>query len=172
MTMGTRIVVLKDGFIQQVAAPQTLYEEPANLFVAGFIGTPQMNTCEATVSDENGVTYLSFGADKKIALPASKGRKPEVLAYVGKKVIMGIRPSDMYDDAESLEKFADASFDMTVEMTELLGAETNLYLIDGDIQMTAVVHRTSAKMDDRVKVCLNPERVHLFDYDTEMTITN
>ncbi len=172
MTMGTRIVVLKDGFIQQVAAPQTLYEEPANLFVAGFIGTPQMNTCEATLTDENGVTYLSFGENKKIALPASKGRKPEVLAYAGKKVIMGIRPTDMYDDADSLAKYADASFDMNVEMTELLGAETNIYLIDGDIQMTAVVSKTTAKMDDRIRVCLNPERVHLFDYDTEITITN
>ena len=77
--MATRIVVIKDGFIQQVASPQVLYDNPCNLFVATFIGSPQMNIFEATVIDKDGVTYLEFGEKSKIRLPDEKGRNPEVL---------------------------------------------------------------------------------------------
>ena len=174
MTMGTRIVVMKDGFIQQVAAPQTLYESPANLFVATFIGTPQMNTGEGEIVDENGVTYLTFGENCKIALPEEKGRKPEVLAYAGKKVIFGIRPNDIHADEELMAKYPNRVIEAEVDMTELLGADTNLYLTNGDISMTAVVTTgtTNCKMGDKVRLCVDTTRVHLFDYDTEKTITN
>ena len=174
MTMGTRIVVMKDGFVQQVAAPQTLFEKPANLFVATFIGTPQMNTGEGELVDEGGVTYLKFGADVKLALPAEKGRKPEVLAYAGKKVIFGIRPNDIHADAELIAKTPTQVLTAEVDMTELLGADTNLYLTNGDINMTAVVvtGTSKAKMGDTVKLYVDTARVHLFDYDTEKTITN
>ncbi len=174
MTMGTRIVVMKDGFIQQIAPPQYLYENPANLFVATFIGTPQMNTCEGELSDEHGVTYLTFGDGCKVALPESKGRKPEVLAYAGKKIIFGIRPNDIQADEASIAQYPDRVIESTVEMTELLGADTNLYLSNGEIQITAVIPTgtTNCKMGDRIKVCLDTRKLHLFDYDTEKTITN
>ena len=174
MTMGTRIVVMKDGFIQQVAAPQTLYESPANLFVATFIGTPQMNTGEGELLDENGVTYLTFGENCKIALPEDKGRKPEVLACVGKKVIWGIRPNDIHAEQELLSKYPNQVIEAEVDMTELLGADTNLYLNNGEVSMTAVVTTgtTNCKMGDTVRLCVDTKRVHLFDYDTEKTITN
>ena len=81
MTMGSRIVVMKDGFIQQIAAPTVLYDTPCNLFVATFMGSPQMNTFEAKLIEQNGVTYVQFG-NTKLALPESKGRKPEVMAYI------------------------------------------------------------------------------------------
>ena len=174
MTMGTRIVVMKDGFVQQVAAPQTLYESPANLFVATFIGTPQMNTGEGELIEENGTTCLTFGENCKIMLPAEKGRKPEVLAYIGKKVIFGIRPNDIHSDAELIAKYPGQVIEAEVDMTELLGADTNLYLTNGDVSMTAVVTTgtTTCKMGDKVRLCVDAARVHLFDYETEKTITN
>ncbi|MDD6188076.1 MAG: sn-glycerol-3-phosphate ABC transporter ATP-binding protein UgpC [Clostridiales bacterium] len=174
MTMGTRIVVMKDGFVQQIAAPQYLFENPANLFVATFIGTPQMNTCEATLVDEGGVSYLTFGEGCKIALPESKGRKPEVLAYAGKKVIFGIRPNDIHADQAYIAQFPERTIDVSVELTELLGAETNLYLSNADNQFTAVVETgsTNCKLGDKIKVYFDTSKVHIFDYDTEKTITN
>ena len=174
MTMGTRIVVMKDGFVQQIAAPQYLFENPANLFVATFIGTPQMNTCEGTLVDENGVTYLTFGEGCKVALPESKGRKPEVLAYAGKKVLFGLRPNDIHADQALLAQFPDRTIDVTVELTELLGAETNLYLSNGDNQFTAVVNTgsTNCKLGDKINVYFDTAKLHRFDYDTEKTITN
>ncbi len=174
MTMGTRIVVMKDGIVQQIAAPQYLFENPANLFVATFIGTPQMNTCEGTLLDENGTTYITFGDGCKIALPESKGRKPELLAYAGKKIIFGIRPNDIHADQALIAQFPDRSIEVTVEITELLGAESNLYLNNGNNQFTAVVNTgsTQCKMGDKIKVYFDTAKMHIFDYDTEKTITN
>ncbi|MBP5165863.1 MAG: sn-glycerol-3-phosphate ABC transporter ATP-binding protein UgpC [Oscillospiraceae bacterium] len=174
MTMGTRIVVMKDGFIQQIAAPQDLYEHPANLFVATFIGTPQMNTCDGELSDEDGVTYLNFGEGCKVALPPEKGRTPEVMAYAGKKVIFGIRPNDIKADAETIAKYPDRVIDTTVDISELLGADTNLYLSNGEIQLTAVVSTgtVDCNMGDRIKVCIDTNKIHLFDCETEKAIIN
>jgi len=182
MTMGTRIVVLKEGVIQQVAPPQVLFEKPCNLFVATFIGTPQMNTVEGVLLDEGGVTYIAFGlngeADKpraKIALPDFKGRKPEVLAYAGKKVIFGIRPNDIHNDPEFIAKHPEGIVDCTLDLTEMLGAESNLYLKLGDIDLTAVVDTrtvSSLRRGDIVRVAFDTSAIHLFDYETEKTITN
>ena len=174
MTMGTRIVVMKDGFVQQVAAPQQLYEKPANLFVATFIGTPQMNTGEGELIDEKGVTYLKFGENCKIALPENKGRSPEVLAYAGKKVIFGIRPNDIHAEEAMIAQYPNQVIECEVDMTELLGADTNLYLKNGEVSLTAVVTTgtTNCKMGDKIKLCVDSKKVHLFDYDTEKTIAN
>ncbi|MDR0936258.1 MAG: sn-glycerol-3-phosphate ABC transporter ATP-binding protein UgpC [Oscillospiraceae bacterium] len=173
MTMGTRIVVMKDGYVQQVAAPQELYEQPANLFVATFIGTPPMNTGEGTVIDDGKRTWLQFGDGAKVAFPDEKGRKPEVLAYAGQKVTFGVRPNDIRADEKSVAENPDTIIDVKVEMTELLGADTNLYLSSGDFQFTSVI-ATSAnkcKMDDIIKVSFNTGKIHLFDNETEKTIT-
>jgi multiple sugar transport system ATP-binding protein len=176
MTMGTRIVVMKDGVIQQVAAPQTLFEKPVNLFVATFIGTPQMNIVEATLVDEGGHSYLTFGHENnlaKIVLPDDKGRKPEVLAYAGKKVYFGIRPNDIHNDAELVAAHPESVVECAVDLTELLGAESNLYLKVGDVDLTAVVEtRSTNSIGDTVKLYFDGEQIHLFDVDTEKTITN
>ena len=121
-----------------------------------------------------GMLRLAFGDGCKVALPENKGRKPEVLAYAGKKVIFGIRPNDIHADAELLAKYPNQVIEAEVDMTELLGADTNLYLTNGDISMTAVVTTgtTNCKMGDKVRLCVDTTRVHLFDYDTEKTITN
>jgi ABC-type sugar transport systems, ATPase components len=178
MTMGTRIVVLKDGFIQQVAPPQELFEKPCNLFVATFIGTPQMNVCEALVTDENGVTYLEFGNQDengnfpaRIALPEHSGRKSELLEYAGKKVIFGIRPNDVHNEQQYLDANPACVVECDLDLTEMLGAETNLYVKIGNTNFTAVVDtRTTIDMNNKVKLHFDTDNVHLFDSDTEQRI--
>ena len=167
MTMATRIVVLKDGFIQQVSTPQDLYENPKNLFVATFIGSPQMNTMQGTLSDEGGKTYVTFG-EAKLPLPDSIGRKPEVLAYVGKDIVLGIRPESVHDEDIYLREYPEYTFECDVDATELMGSETYLYLLSGDQSFTARVDpKSQAKAGDRIKIAFEMERCHLFDEETE-----
>jgi multiple sugar transport system ATP-binding protein len=172
MTMGTRIVVMKDGFVQQISSPQVLYETPINLFVAGFIGSPQMNFADATVLDQGGKTYLEFG-DNKITLPSPKDRKPEVLAYAGKEVILGIRPENLHDEELFISQNPDSLVKMTVDVVELMGNETFLYLHSGEWNFTArVSNRSTAKVGDVVTLAVDARKIHLFDKETEKTITN
>jgi len=172
MTMGSRIVVMKDGFIQQVDAPQVLYENPCNLFVATFIGSPQMNIVNATVVDEGGATYLQLG-EARIKLPDEKGRKPEVLAYAGKEVIMGIRPECLHDEPMYIEQFKDSIIETDVDVIEMMGSETYLYLVFQGRNFTARVSPNStARGGDKIKIAVDATRIHLFDKDTEKTITN
>ncbi len=172
MTMGTRIVVMKAGFVQQVDNPQNLYNKPANLFVAGFIGSPQMNFIDATVEQNGDEFALAFG-DFKIALPASKNTDDCLVPYVGKQVILGVRPEDIYDDEESLVKYASGSITADVEVTELMGAETYLYLKSAGQSITARVEPTStAQTGDQIKVAFDVNKIHIFDKETEVTITN
>ena len=172
MTMGTRIVVLKDGFIQQIAAPQALYETPVNLFVAGFIGSPQMNFFDATLTEENGVSYVQVG-QTKLALPESKGRKPEVLAYMGKEITVGIRPENIHDEDIYLSQMQDSVANADIDVVELMGAETYLHFTCEGNNMTARVSpRSTAKSGDTIKIAMDAKRMHLFDKDTEKTITN
>ncbi len=171
MTMGSRIVVLKDGFIQQIATPQELYQNPVNLFVATFIGSPSMNKLETTLTEEGGTVYASFG-DAKIPLPEKIGGRPEVKAYVGKQVIMGVRPEHIHDEDIYLKEYPQYSFTATVDAVELLGSETYLFLLTGDQQFTGRVAPTStAKAGDKVKVTFEADNIHLFDAETEKCIT-
>jgi multiple sugar transport system ATP-binding protein len=172
MTMGTRIVVMKDGFIQQVAAPQELYQNPVNLFVAGFIGSPQMNFVDCKLLDEDGKTYLKFG-DTRILLPDSKGRKPEVLAHKNKEVIMGIRPENIHDEEGFLSQHPEAQVKMSVDVVEMMGAETFLYMkSEGRNFIARVEPRSTSKSGDTITVAFDTKKIHLFDKDTEQTITN
>ena len=172
--MGTRIVVMKDGFIQQVDTPQTLYDDPCNVFVAGFIGSPQMNFCEAkVVKNGNDGVCVEFGEGKQIKLSAERAAKVVEDGYVGKVVTLGIRPEDLYDDADSLEKYAGNIVEASVDVTEMMGAETFLFLTIDGINMTARVKpTTTARRGDVIKVAFDPEKIHLFDKETERVITN
>jgi multiple sugar transport system ATP-binding protein len=166
---------MKDGYVQQVAAPQTLYEEPANLFVATFIGTPPMNTAEGRILDEGGRTWLIFSDNNaKVALPDDKGRKENVLTYNGHKVMFGIRPNFIYAEQEFIDAHPDMVINAYVELTELLGAETNLYFSVGGLQFTSVVPTGSinCKMGDTIQLAIDTTKVHLFDPEDERTITN
>ena len=171
MTLGTRIVVLKDGIIQQVDSPQKLYAEPDNLFVAGFIGSPQMNFVDATCKVNGSDVTLEF--DKfSVKLPDAKAKKLIDGNYNGKTVILGIRPECITD---SKDVVANAACKVTTEVTgyELLGAEVLLYFTVGGSKMTASVpSSTTARYGDTVDLAFDPNAIHLFDKETELTITN
>ena len=171
MTLGTRIVVMKAGVVQQVDTPQNLYEKPANLFVAGFMGSPQMNFLDATVKVEGNVANLVV-AGKSIPLPAAKSKALIDGGYDGKTVTFGIRPEDVYDSEEFLAS-APTTFDSKVKVYELLGAEVYLYFDLEQFPITARVDsRTNARPGDAIKFAFDIEKIHVFDKETEETICN
>ena len=171
MTLGTRIIVMKDGVIQQVDTPQNLYEKPCNLFVAGFMGSPQMNFLDATVKVDGDVAKLCI-ANKEIPLPPAKSKKVIEGGYDGKIVTFGIRPEDV-DDSEMIISASPVSFESTVRVYELLGAEVYLYLDLADFPITARVDsRTTARPGDTIKFTFDLEKIHVFDKETEQIITN
>ena len=166
MTMGSRIVVMKDGIIQQIDSPSNLYQKPVNVFVAGFIGSPQMNFMDATLEEKQDGLYLVFG-EEAVKLPESKTEA--LKAYVGKEVTFGIRPEDIYEEGE----FDGAVVSASVEVTEMMGAETFLYLKIADKQFTARVGQdSSAQSGDAVKVVLDTNKIHVFDRETELAIVH
>lgn len=170
MTMGTRIVVMKDGIVQQVDTPQNLYDNPCNEFVAGFIGSPQMNFINATVGKSGDKFTLNF--DKyKVGVPNDKAKN--LASYVGKEVVLGIRPEDVDDDAEFIaESPADAVLEVNVDVTELMGAEIYLYVNVGGIPITARVEpHSKAKPGDTIKIALDVNKMHIFDKETEKSLT-
>jgi multiple sugar transport system ATP-binding protein len=172
MTMGSRIVVMKDGFVQQVDSPQNLYDHPVNLFVAGFIGTPQMNFFKVKLVKEADGVYAVFG-DNKIKVPQSKLQKFVSDSYIGKEVYMGIRPENVHDEPEHLEKSPETIIDVTVEITELMGSETYLYLKTSGKEENIIARvdpRSTAHSGDEIRVCFDGHRLHFFDIDTEATI--
>lgn len=173
MTLGTRIVVMKDGIIQQVDSPVNLYNKPNNMFVAGFIGSPQMNLLEAYVKKTGGNLMLSVG-EYDIKLTEAKAKTLEDGGYVDKSVIMGIRPEDIHDEEAFISTAGvEAVIDADVEVTELLGAEVFLYLSVSGQSVTARVNpRSTAKTNDRIKMALDLNKIHIFDKDTEEVITN
>jgi multiple sugar transport system ATP-binding protein len=170
MTMGTRIVVMKDGLAQQVDTPHNIYENPVNMFVAGFIGSPQMNFMEAKVLEQNGEVVLSFD-NETIVLPKDKAEIIKEKSFIGKTVVMGIRPEDIDDGTEFLEKNKDAVIEANVEVAELMGAETNIYMSKGDTSIVARVNGSSkAKVGDKIKIALDTSKIHVFDKETELTV--
>ena len=171
MTMGTRIVVMKDGFIQQVDTPQHLYDMPCNEFVAGFIGSPQMNFVDAKLVKEGGKFALKFD-EYTITLPESKNKNNCLEPYAGKDVRFGIRPEHVHDEPDFLAKSTN-KIKANVDVTELMGAEIYLYVNIGGIPITARVEPTStAKPGDNIEIAFDLEKLHIFDKDTECTITN
>ena len=172
MTLGTRIVVMNAGVVQQVDTPQTLYDYPCNLFVAGFIGSPQMNFVDATCKVQNGKVYLVAGPSE-IELPAAKGQKLIDGGYDGKTVVLGIRPEDVHDEPAFLQASPNTVIEAKIRVYEMLGAEVFLYFDYEGASMTARVDpRTTARTGDTVKFALDAEKIHVFDKETEQTITN
>ncbi len=173
MTMGSRIVVMKDGFIQQVDDPTTLYRHPVNTFVAGFIGMPPMNFFNSRlVKDAKGVAFeLDNG---NIYLDQAKYDVPEVNDYIGKDVIIGIRPEFMSDDAESVARSTATGsvFNAHVDVVEKLGAQSFLYCTVGDSSITASVDpiASNTKVGDTVVIAIDNRRVNIFDKETEKSI--
>ncbi|OUP10475.1 sn-glycerol-3-phosphate ABC transporter ATP-binding protein UgpC [Collinsella sp. An2] len=171
MTLGTRIVVMKDGVMQQVDTPSKLYAEPCNLFVAGFIGSPQMNFIDATVGEKGGKTTLSFGKNT-ITVPEAKAAalKP----YQGKVVVAGIRPEDVVESNEYAEgRRLSEPIDAAVTVYELLGSEAMVYAdVDGGSVSSHVSAANPARSGSRIEVAFDVDKLHVFDKQTELAIVH
>ncbi len=170
MTMATRIVVMKDGLIQQVDTPQNLYDSPVNIFVAGFIGTPQMNFINGTLVKKDDGVYFNF-ENCSVKLPSEKANNPALQEYIGKEVVAGLRPECIHDSPMQLAAYADSVIDTYVDVTELMGAEIYLYLKLGETNLIArVSSRSTSRAGDNIKVAFDMTRLHIFDKDTERCI--
>ena len=170
MTLGTRIVVLKDGIIQQVDTPQNLYDKPCNIFVAGFIGSPQMNLVDARVVMSGGEVVLMFGSNS-VKLPEGKARRLIDAGYVDKTVVMGIRPEDLSDSEMIINSAPDSVIEANIKVYELLGAEVYLYFDIDQVSCTARVNpRTTARPGDTIKLGMDMTKLHIFDKETEQVI--
>ena len=173
MTLGTRIVVMKDGVVQQVDTPQNLYQKPGNLFVAGFMGSPQMNFLDAVISEKGGNVVATIGGEHEVIVPAAKAKVLKDKGYVGKKVVLGIRPEDIHDSQMFLETSPSKPMNSVVKVYELLGAEVFLYFDVNGTQVTARVDpRTNSKTGDTIKFAFDMEKSHFFDKETELVICN
>ena len=172
MTLGTRIVAMKDGVIQQVDTPQNLYNTPCNLFVAGFIGSPQMNFMDAVVNVAGNDVTLSIG-NHVLRVPENKKKALIDGGYNGKTVVVGIRPEDVHDDPDFIAANPGSVITSKIKVYELLGAEVFLYFDVEGTQMTARVNpRTELRTGDDAKFALDMNGIHIFDKETELTITN
>ena len=170
LTMGTRIVVMKDGFIQQVDTPQNLYDKPTNLFVAGFMGMPPMNFIECKVVKSGADVLLMFGSHS-IKIPDSKAQILVEQNYIDKEVVLGIRPEDIHDEQLFLESSPESIIDARITIYEMLGAEVYLYFTIDQFDITARVNaRTTARPGDTVQLAFDLSKIHIFDKETEQKI--
>jgi len=167
MTMATRIVVMKDGRIQQIGAPKDIYDNPNNMFVGGFIGTPAMNFLSGKVTDK-GVfecEHLKLKVDPK-HIKVLKDQK-----FINKEIVLGFRPEDMYDEERFIEQYKDASAMFDVDVAELLGAETNIHITVGSYNIIAKVNaRADLNIGDKIKLSINMEKSHFFNPENELRI--
>jgi len=166
MTLGDRVVVMKDGVVQQCGEPLELYNTPANRFVAGFIGSPAMNFADVTIS-ENGGRAMAEAPGLKIILPPEIAARAR--AKLGRKATLGIRPENIHVAGPA--DAADYSFDSSVEVVEQLGSEILLDTRVGDALFVASIEPTArVRAHDKLRLALKPERLHLFDAETEAAI--
>jgi multiple sugar transport system ATP-binding protein len=163
MTLGDRVVVMRDGRVQQVGEPLELYDRPANRFVAGFLGSPAMNFATVRIEAEPGGGLVAANAGLRLAVPTRL--RDRVGRHAGQEVTLGIRPEDL--------RIADGSdppgivFDAVVEVIERLGSEALLVMRAGSDPMVASVEPgVPARMRDRLRVAINPERLHVFEKET------
>jgi multiple sugar transport system ATP-binding protein len=173
MTMGDRICVMKDGDIMQVAEPLTLYNHPANLFVAGFIGSPPMNLFKGTIRRAG--NHLSFvetnstGKPLTVALTEALSRKAS--GFVDKPIVFGIRPENVQDSLTITQPDPSRTVEVTVEVSEPMGAETYLYLSTGASSFIARVRPTDRfEVNQKVNVTFDLDQAHLFDPGTEKAL--
>jgi multiple sugar transport system ATP-binding protein len=167
MTMGDRIVVLKDGIIQQVADPMTLYDSPVNRFVAGFIGSPSMNFIGGKIISDDGL-YLDEGTFKA-KVPAHAEATLE--GHVGKEIVFGIRPEAIHAGSSDASADGRTAFKATVEVVEPMGNETIVYVTTGKTPIVArLITREEIKPDSEIDLLIDMRRVHVFDPADEKTI--
>ena len=172
MTLGTRIVVMKDGIIQQVDTPQNLYDKPCNLFVAGFMGMPPMNFIDCKVVKSGADVLLMFGSHS-IKVPDSKAERLIALDAIDKEVVLGIRPEDIHDEQLFIESSPESVIDARINIYEMLGAEVYLYFTIDQFDITARVNaRTTSRPGDTVQFAFDLSKIHIFDKETEEILVN
>ncbi len=171
MTMGDRIVVMKDGFIQQVDTPQNLYDMPCNLFVAGFIGTPQMNFIPVTIR-KKGDAYAAMFGDCALPLLPDRISAATVAEYEGQELLVGIRPEDLHIEPIYMEQPTTGVIHADVDIAELMGSEIYLYINCGETKLIATVPaRSHIKGGDVVQLALDCTKLHIFNPETEQRIS-
>ncbi len=167
MTMGDRIVVMKDGEIQQNDSPQVLYDHPCNMFVAGFIGTPRMNFIDAVVGKGGGKEEYTLTMGDAV-LPVRNGA---LAAYVGKTVVVGIRPENVHAEKDYLAACPNGNLKGKCVVSELMGYERNVYM---DYAGTTIIAKVPAQIpvqvDDAIEVAFDVNKIHLFDKESEKAI--
>jgi multiple sugar transport system ATP-binding protein len=171
MTMGDRIVVMKDGIIQQAASPEELYNLPANLFVAGFIGSPTMNFISGKLAEQGtSMHFIAPGVD--VEIPQGKAQVLKSRGYIGKEVILGVRPEDIHEEPVFLEASPNSVFSTHVDVTENLGHEMLLYLsgVGNDTTIARVDGRSNTRDGSTVKMAIDMNKVHIFDKETEVNV--
>ena len=170
MTMGTRIVVMKAGIVQQVDTPQNIYNYPANKFVASFIGSPQMNFIDGKLSFEEGKVYATFDGEK-ILLPEEKAKKLNEALLKDKVVTFGIRPEHLSDNEELIDEKPEEVIEVRVEVVELMGAESYIYTKNAGSNITIRVNGTTElKVGQKARVHMDPTKIHVFDKETEVRL--
>ena len=166
MTLGDRVVVMKDGWVQQVGEPLELYNTPANRFVAGFIGSPAMNFAVVEVSERDGALWAE-NSGMRVKVPDAVAARMN--AHREQQATLGIRPEDIH--VATAADSSDVCFDAVIEVVEQLGSEILLDVKVGADTMAAAVEPTlRAKIQDRLRLALNPARLHFFDAKTEAAI--
>ena len=172
MTMGDRIVVMKDGLVQQINEPKVLYDNPANKFVAGFIGSPQMNFIDVELIEEGKDMYAkAAGTDTRFLIPGGKAAYLKEKGYLNKTVTMGIRPEDVHREKVFLNMSPETQFNASVVIRELMGSEIYAYLDFMGTQMIAKFDgRNDVEPGQNMMLALDMNRAHFFDIETEESI--
>lgn len=168
MTMGTRIVIMKDGHIQQVDTPQNTYKYPRNLFVASFIGSPEINIMKATVVEDGGRLKAKVDSGELFFIPSEKEAALKKGNYAGKQVYIGFRPEHVleYNAEDATEEMSTFQADITV--TEMMGSEVYLYFdFCGKQMISREKSSTTLKVGDKAKMRVKSKRMYLFDMETE-----
>lgn len=166
MTMATRLVVMKDGFIQQIGSPKEVYENPDNVFVGGFIGSPAMNFFEGKLVDG----YFTIG---QVSMKVSQDKLTllEAQGYNGKELILGLRPEHIYGDLDAIARFPDTTIDSKVEVSELTGAELMLYSsLEGQPFVARIHADATAEPETVMPLSFDLTKAHFFDKETENRI--
>jgi len=167
MTMADRIMVQKEGVIEQIGTPDELYNHPSNLFVAGFIGSPEMNFIDCTLVKEKKELCLD-AKEFKIPLPAKMSSELE--KYVDTEIIMGIRPEDLHESKSAEGTPQENAIRMTIDLIEPVGPYLLLHLKAGQIPLMATVKDTKTKAGQEIIMEIEPDKMHLFDKKTTKAI--
>jgi multiple sugar transport system ATP-binding protein len=169
MTMGDRIAVMKDGFVQQVDKPMNLYNFPVNKFVAGFIGSPAMNFNEGKINDSNGLKFESV--NKKLIISLTAQQTNLLKSHTQKKIWLGIRPEDIHDITDESLKDNYHEFEIMLELVEPMGNEAHIFFNIDNVQfISRIPARDIPKTGTTRKLKINLEKLHFFDYESEKAI--